>query len=76
MAADGNSGDRGPGASYARYIGVGFTFVLTLGIAGVIGFFVDRWLGTLPLFLLAGLVLGFAGGLYYVYGILRRMENE
>jgi F0F1-type ATP synthase assembly protein I len=24
-------------------------------------------LGTLPLFLLAGLAIGFAGGLYYVY---------
>jgi F0F1-type ATP synthase assembly protein I len=31
---------------------------------------VDTWLGTLPLFLLVGLVLGFAGGLFYLYRAL------
>jgi F0F1-type ATP synthase assembly protein I len=41
--------------------------LLILVIFAVIGFFVDGLLGTLPLFLLAGLCLGFAGGLYYLY---------
>jgi F0F1-type ATP synthase assembly protein I len=41
--------------------------LLILSIFAVIGFFVDNLLGTLPLFLLLGLGLGFAGALYYLY---------
>lgn len=33
----------------------------------------DRAAGTTPLFLLIGLGLGFAGGLYYVYLTLKRL---
>ena len=39
------------------------------------GYFADRALGTLPLFLLLGLGIGFAGGLYYVYVALKRMGS-
>lgn len=45
--------------------------VLTTG-----GFFVDRMLGTLPLFLLLGLGLGFAGSLYYVYLALKSLGDR
>ena len=65
--------DTGPG--YARLFGVGFAFILTLGILTAIGFFVDRLLGTLPLFLIVGVGLGFAGGLYYVYRALKTLGN-
>ncbi len=41
--------------------------MMILSIFAVVGFFVDNLLGTLPLFLLVCLVLGFAGGLYYLY---------
>jgi F0F1-type ATP synthase assembly protein I len=54
---------------------VGFAFILTLGILTVIGYFVDRLLGTLPLFLIVGLALGFAGGLYYVYRALSTLGD-
>ena len=60
--------DTGPG--YARLFGVGFALILILGVLTAIGFFVDRLLGTLPLFLIAGVGIGFAGGLYYVYRAL------
>jgi len=60
--------ETGPG--YARLFGVGFAFILILGVLTAIGYFVDRLLGTLPLFLIAGVGLGFAGGLYYVYRAL------
>ncbi len=60
--------ETGPG--YARLFGVGFAFILVLGILTAVGYFVDRLLGTLPLFLIAGVGLGFAGGLYYVYRAL------
>jgi ATP synthase protein I len=52
---------------YARYIGVGFTFVFIVVIPSAVGFFVDKAIGTLPLLLLIGLGLGFAAALYYVY---------
>jgi ATP synthase protein I len=42
----------------------------------VVGFFVDRWLGTLPLFLLVGLVLGFVAGLFYVYRALQSLDDR
>jgi len=50
--------------------------VAALGVLAAIGFFVDRALGTLPLFLLGGLLLGFAGGLYYVWVSLKGMGKE
>jgi ATP synthase protein I len=61
--------------NYARLFGVGFAFLLTVGVLATIGFFVDRLLGTLPLFLLAGLGIGFAGGLYYVYLALKKLGD-
>ncbi len=63
------------GGSYARLFGVGFAFILTLGILTAIGLFVDRLLGTLPLFLIVGVGIGFPGGLYYVYRALNTLGN-
>jgi ATP synthase protein I len=63
------------GGNYARFFSVGFAFILTLGVPAAVGFFVDRLLGTLPLFLLVGLGLGFAGGLYYVYLALKKLGD-
>ena len=39
----------------------------------VVGFFVDKVAGTLPLFLLLGLAVGFVGGMYYVYRALQKL---
>ena len=39
----------------------------------VVGFFLDGLLDTLPLFLLVGLAVGFAGGMYYVYRALQKL---
>jgi F0F1-type ATP synthase assembly protein I len=60
---------------YARFIILGFTFLLILAILTVAGFFLDRFLGTLPLFLLVGLGIGFAGGLYYMYVALQNLDG-
>ncbi len=65
--------DTGPG--YARFFGLGFAFITTLGVLTVAGYFLDRALGTLPLFLLIGLAIGFAGGLYYVYRALKTLDG-
>lgn len=58
------------GGDYARYVGLGFTFVFIIAVFTVGGYLLDRLFGTLPLLLLAGLVLGFAGALYYLFRTL------
>jgi F0F1-type ATP synthase assembly protein I len=63
------------GLNYARFFGLGFAFIVTLGVFTVAGYFLDRVLGTLPLFLLIGLAVGFAGGLYYVYQALKKLDG-
>ena len=42
---------------------------------GGLGLLADTLLGTLPLFLLLGIVAGFALGLYYMYITLKNMGN-
>ncbi len=46
---------------------------MIFGLPTVVGFFVDRLAGTLPLFLLIGLAAGFVGGMFYVYRALRNV---
>ena len=70
---DTRSQRNGASDNYARYIGVGFTFVFIVVVPAAVGFFVDKILGTLPLLLLVGLGLGFAGALYYVYREMNKL---
>ncbi|MHB1613077.1 MAG: AtpZ/AtpI family protein [Actinomycetes bacterium] len=35
-----------------------------MAVWGAVGWLVDRWVGTAPFFLVAGLLLGVTGGLY------------
>ena len=72
--ADSNS-CRGGSSEYARLIGVGFSFLVIVLVFCAGGFFLDRWLGTLPLFMLGGLVLGFSTGLYYIYLSIEKMDG-
>jgi len=53
----------GPGPDFARYAGLGVQFAATVGLLSLAGYWVDRWLDTLPLFLLVGLSLGFLGAM-------------
>jgi F0F1-type ATP synthase assembly protein I len=62
--------------NYARFVGLGFTLILIFGLPTVVGFFVDRLAGTLPLFLLIGLAAGFVGGMYYVYRALQNLDGR
>ena len=53
-----------------RLLGFGwfFTAALVIGLAG--GWFLDEWLGTKPLFILLGLLLGTAAGAYGLFKML------
>ena len=63
------------GNNYARSIALGITLLLILVALGGLGLVADTFLGTLPLFLLIGIVVGFALGLYYMYVTLKNMGN-
>jgi hypothetical protein len=54
-------------AAYFRYSTVGLQFFLSVGLFTGGGIWLDRRLGTVVLFTLAGLALGFSGGLYSLY---------
>ena len=71
--ADSQGKDSGGG--HARFIGLGLTFLALLVIPALVGFFLDRIVGTLPLFLFVGLGLGFAGALYRVYLALKNLGD-
>jgi ATP synthase protein I len=64
------------GGGYARFFSLGFALLAIIGGPTVAGFFVDRWLGTLPLFMLVGLVLGFVASLFYVYRAIRNLNDR
>ena len=53
-----------------RLVGFGWYFggCVVGGVAA--GYFVDKWLGTKPLFILIGLLLGTAAGFYGMYKML------
>ncbi len=72
---DTDSQENNAGGGYARFLGLGFALIVIIGALTAAGFFVDRLLGTLPLFLLVGLVVGFVAGLSYVYGALKRLDD-
>ncbi len=66
-------------ASYAessRYMGVGIHFALStlLGAGG--GWWLDRYLSTLPIFTLVGLLAGACAGFYHLYMKLMEMEEK
>jgi Putative F0F1-ATPase subunit Ca2+/Mg2+ transporter len=61
--------------NYARSIALGFTLLIILIAFGGLGFLADWLLGTLPLFLLLGIVAGFVVGLYYMYVTLKNMGS-
>lgn len=60
---------------YARLIGVGFSFLIIVVLLCGAGLLADRWLGTLPLFMLVGLVTGFSTGLFYIYLAIKKMDD-
>jgi F0F1-type ATP synthase assembly protein I len=51
-------------AAYLRHAGAGLQFALTFLGLGLVGWWVDRQLGSEPWLLIVGIVLGAAGGMY------------
>lgn len=60
------------GAYLALFSEIGITLLLTT-LAGVLaGYWVDQRLGTLPIFVLVGLLLGMGAGALAVYRLITR----
>ena len=57
------------------YAGIGMLGAICLGVGGVLGWFADSALGTLPLFLLVGLVAGAGAGVLGARAELRRYKR-
>jgi ATP synthase protein I len=58
---------------YARFVGLGFTFVIIIAALTAGGYLLDRLFGTLPLLLLVGLLVGFGAALTYLFVSLSRV---
>ena len=58
---------------YARFVGIGFTFMIIIAVFTGGGYLLDRLFGTLPLLLLAGLLVGFGAALTYLFVSLSRV---
>ena len=72
---DTDSQRKNASGEYARYVGLGFTFVFIIAVCTAGGYLLDGLLGTLPLLLLLGLVVGFAGALTYLFVTLSKLGN-
>lgn len=66
----------GMGSDYGRFIGVGVAFLFIIAALTGVGYVLDSLLGTLPLFLLLGVLVGFAAALYYVYVQLKKLGGN
>lgn len=77
LPSDQNRKDR---AGFARQFAVAmqapFTLVAFVAVGGVIGYFVDRWLHTTPLFLMLLLILGLILGIRDVLKSLTAAEKK
>jgi len=54
-----------------RFIGIGWYIGVSIVGGIVAGVYLDRWLGTKPLFVLVGLLLGLAVAVYGTYRLLQ-----
>ena len=64
-----------PIVSYARYGAVAFEFSGTIAAGTVIGWLLDRWLGTPPYLLVFSTLAAVAGGFVRLIHILRRFDR-
>ena len=59
--------------NYARFFHVGFAFMFIIAVFTGGGYVLDWLVGTLPLFLLLGMLAGFGAALYYLFTALKQV---
>ena len=55
---------------------MGISMVLALVIAIIVGYYLDKWFQTSPLFFLIFMVLGIVAGFRNIYVIMKRTEKD
>ena len=68
-----NSQGNNSNQNYARFFHIGFAFMFIIAVFTAGGYLLDWLVETLPLFLLLGMVAGFAAALYYLFTALKRV---
>ncbi len=68
--------DRGSAPSASEFAGIGLQFAISIVLFVFAGQWVDRRLGTGPLFLIVGAFLGAGGSFYSMYRKLMASENQ
>ncbi len=71
-----NSGKRGK--EYVEYVGlsmVGMQTVVSVLIGFAIGYWIDKWLGTAPLFMILFVIFGVAAGFINVYRTMKKGQE-
>ncbi len=59
-----------------QYTTLGMEFVITFGVIVAGGYWLDRWLGTLPVWTLIAAGLGFAGAMYRLVRSARQLDRR
>ncbi len=54
-------------------LGVGSMLTAMIASGFILGYLIDSWLGTMPLFLLSFGVLGFIGGMLKVHKLMNKL---
>ena len=70
------AGEPSPWQALGGLATVGITLVVAIAGATIGGYFLDRWIGTSPLFTLIGLGLGIATGVREFLRMMKRWQSE
>jgi ATP synthase protein I len=70
------SGEKGTWKALGELSSIGFALVVATVIGLVVGYWLDRWLGTAPWLMLIGLGFGIAAGFVNLFRSVKRAERE
>ena len=65
-----------PGSALGQALRLGMELVAGVAVGGFIGWALDRWLGTAPLFMVVFLALGATAGIMNVVRTAKRMQAD
>ena len=64
-----------PALDSMRFVGIGFSFLVEVGVFGAIGYWLDQRLETDPWLLLVGVVCGMTYAIWHLVRVANRFEE-